>query len=383
MATRLSAESSPNHPAHDPLFAWRSGVQVRQVAPQAGRHTIHSYFNVCPESPDGRYVLYYASTTPEGYEGEIRVLERATGTETVLARGVHVEDAHRSACQQWAHGGKKAVFHDLRDGRWVVVAVDMETAGETILAFDRQLGFGSATEVWAPIIGCHWNPAGHNDLELVNVETGDIRTPVKIKQVAAECREWMSKEFGDREISIYAPVISPDGKRVFFKVAAASGNNDFQSPDASHREGKIVCDIESGRVLHQFTQWGHPSWHPDCKRIFEKGNILIDSQTGHSENCLPLTQSDHPSYSPMGDLFVTDGKVLSADNPKPGEWGIVVACPASNEYVIADRFDNSKGAKSWRKNHPHPVFSRDGRRIYFNVNKDEWTRLHVAEAAHG
>ena len=27
----------------------------------------------------------------------------------------------------------------------------------------------------------------------------------------------------------------------------------------------------------------------------------------------------------------------------------------------------------------HPVFSADGKRIYFNVNADKWTRLFVAE----
>jgi hypothetical protein len=47
---------------------------------------------------------------------------------------------------------------------------------------------------------------------------------------------------------------------------------------------------------------------------------------------------------------------------------------------VLHHFDNSRGARSWRKNHPHPIFSGDGRRIYFNVNEGEWTRLHVAEA---
>jgi hypothetical protein len=31
--------------------------------------------------------------------------------------------------------------------------------------------------------------------------------------------------------------------------------------------------------------------------------------------------------------------------------------------------------------HPHPVFSADGKRIYYNVSDGEFTRLHVAERA--
>ena len=31
--------------------------------------------------------------------------------------------------------------------------------------------------------------------------------------------------------------------------------------------------------------------------------------------------------------------------------------------------------------HPHPAFSPDGKRLYFNVSDGKWTRLHVAETS--
>jgi len=37
------------------------------------------------------------------------------------------------------------------------------------------------------------------------------------------------------------------------------------------------------------------------------------------------------------------------------------------------------GAASWRVSHPHPVFSADGQRIYFNKSNGEFTQLFVAE----
>jgi len=120
--------------ADDPLAGWRSGANVHPVTPHTDRHVIHAYFNACPESPDGRYVLYYTSTTPEGEEGDLRVLERATGSERVIARGIHCEDAHRAACQQWCNDGRTVVYHDNRDGRWFVLAIDLATGQEKILA---------------------------------------------------------------------------------------------------------------------------------------------------------------------------------------------------------------------------------------------------------
>ena len=47
--------------------------------------------------------------------------------------------------------------------------------------------------------------------------------------------------------------------------------------------------------------------------------------------------------------------------------------------MVLHTFDNSRGASTWRPNHPHPVFSADGQRIYYNVNEGPWTTLMVAE----
>ena len=188
----------------DPLAPWRD-VKPQPVAPHVDRHVIHAYFNTCPESPDGKYVLYYTSGTPEGEKGDIRILERATGKETILAQDITTEDAHRAACQQWSNGGKTVVYHDCRNGRWRVVAVDIETRKETVLAEDRQVGFGSPTGTSVAIYGCHWNPGPHRDLEIVNVVTGEIRTAVKVQDVVQEYKEYVEKTFKTTDISIFFP----------------------------------------------------------------------------------------------------------------------------------------------------------------------------------
>lgn len=367
--------------ADDPLAAWRAGVKVHPVAPEAKRHIIHSYFNASPESPDGKSVLYYTSTTREGEAGDLRIRDRSSGKETIIASDITTEDAHRAACQQWVNGGKTVVYHDCRAGQWCVVAVEVSTLKQTVLARDRQLGFGSSQGPWVPVYGCHWNPGPHRDLELIHVESGEIRKPVTVEQVVQAHGAWVQKTFGTKEISIFFPVMSPDGEKVFFKLSRPGGGTDFHSKKASFREGKVVYDLANEQFLRFIERWGHPSWDPTSQSIFEYGNYLLDVETGRTKRCSPSCISNHPSLAPDGRLFVTDGDVSKRPFGQPGFWAIAVGSVTKDDFVVLTTFDNTQGATSWRHNHPHPAFSADGKRIYYNVNDGPWTRLFVAEAA--
>lgn len=366
----------------DALDAWRGTVHVAPILPAGTAcHSIHSYFNANPESPDGRQVLFYRSTAADGDGGEICVVERASGRLRVLAQVQQVEDAHRAACQQWSDGGRCVAFHDLRNGHWQVLAVDLHDGSERLLAMDRQLGFGSPVVRQVPVYGCHWNPGPHRDLELVDVHNARVTVVARIADVAAAYPAWVQHEFGGADgLAVFFPVASPDGGRCFFKIAKGRGGDDFRGMDASHRQGKVVCDSTNGRILRLFTDWGHPSWAPAGDAILEKGQLLQAISDGSVRRIAPDgSPSDHPSLSPDGRLFVTDAHLVHHGGQR-GEWGIVVGSAKTGQHVIVHRFANHGGADSWRRSHPHPVFSADGRRIYFNVNDGAWTRLHVAEA---
>lgn len=365
----------------DSLAPWRSGVQVRAVSPQAEGHTIHSYFNTCPESPDGRRIVYFASTTADGHHGEIRIRHRATGTEKVLARDIHVEDAHRVACQQWVSNGRRVVFHGERNGQWIVTAVDVDSGHIRDLALGRLAGWGQPNGDLVPLYGPHWNPRSHRDLELLNVETGEIRTVLTMDAVQAAYHDAIANAFGDKPVSIFFPVLSPDSQRVFFKLATPAGG-DARSTAASTRLGLVCYSLAEQRPLYMNPRWGHPSWHPDSRTIVESRFSLFDSNDGSSRRIsgLPAPRGDHPSASPDGKLIVTD-TTMDVFGGDPKQWGVVVADTRGAGFVLLHQFDNSHGASSWRRSHPHPVFSPDGRRIYFNVSSGPWTQLFVAELA--
>ena len=375
----LALLASPALAADQPLDPWKTQVSIHQATPGDARHSIHSYFNTSPESPDGKWVLFYTSTTSKGHRGEVRIVERATGKERVLAEGINTEDAHRVACQQWVSKGKRVVFHKEQEGKWSVVAVDVETGKLQVLAEDRLSSWGQQQHDLVPIYGPHWNPGPHRDLELVNAMTGEIKTVLTADAVKAQYPAMITKAFGDRPFSIFFPVLSPDASRVFFKLASAAGG-DPRSGAASTRLGLVCYSLAEQRFLYQRDQWGHPSWHPNSKTIVETANLRFNSDDGSYTKVqgIPVCRGDHPSVSPDGRLVVTD-TTLNKFGGKESEWGIVLADARGNDFVILHRFDNSQRARSWRRSHPHPAWSADSKRLYFNVSATAWTQLFVAE----
>ena len=364
----------------DPLAPWRTGAAIHEVAPGAERHTVHAYFNTCPESPDGQRIVFFSSTTPDAQRGDICLRDRVTGVERVLVKDLGAEDAHRVACQQWASQGRRVVFHGERGGDWFVGAVDVESGRERVLAPGRLKGWGQPDADLVPIYGPHWNANALRDLELLNVETGEIRTGLTVAAVKAAYPDWFAKSFGEAPASIFFPILSPDLQRVFFKMATP-GNGDPRSKDASARQGIVCYSLAEQRFLYMRGKWGHPSWQPDSRTITETAFTLFDSNDGSYRRVpgLPVCRGDHPSISPDGKLYVTD-TTMDVFGGDAKDWGIVVADARGGEHVVIHRFDNSRGASSWRRSHPHPVFSADGRRIYFNVSATRWTQLHVADA---
>ncbi|MES2596544.1 MAG: hypothetical protein V4662_14460 [Verrucomicrobiota bacterium] len=368
--------------ADDPVAAWSSGVTIKPVSAIEGRHSIHSYYVANPESPDGKHVLFFTSQDPTGYVGEVRILERATGKETVLAENVHTEDAHRVACQQWLSGGKRVAFHEVIDKKWRVVVVDVATLEKTIVAEDHQVGFGRPEGDLLPMYGCHWNPGPYRDLEVWDASTGKTTTMAKIADVEAKYGAWLTKEFAGKPCSIFFPVISPDLKRVFFKIAAGNGGDNYMSKGASHRQGIVCYDSEKAACIWQRGQWGHPAWTPDSLHIFEVGNITMDIlKEGMSYTKLkdvPNLSGSHPSVSMDGKLMVTDG-LSEKVGGRANDWGIMVADMNGGKWVVLQSFEQNRGARSWRRNDPHPAFSADSKRIYYNTSDGPFTRLMVAE----
>jgi Tol biopolymer transport system component len=368
--------------AEDSLAKWRNGVNIHLVSKQAGRHSMHTYFTISPESPDGNWVLFYSSTTPEGERGEIVIANRRTGQERVIARNIATEDGHRVACQQWISNGKRVVFHNFEGNEPVVMVVDLDTGKQRTLARGRLVGFGQPKSDLVPIYPPHWiNAAGRKDLELLNVATGKIETIVTAEATLKAYPDRIKKVFGEKPITLFFPHLSPDLKRVLYKLSTPTAE-DFRSKEASFREMLVVYDMERSKFLFIRDRWGHPDWNPNSRDILNVPNVIDDSQTGqaHPIPGIPVLRGQHLSFSFDGKLFASDTSFVPEAPGRPGDWAVVAADVNGNNWVTLHKFDNSRGAKTWRVSHPHPAFSPDSKRIYFNVSSTEWTQLYVAES---
>ena len=354
--------------------------RLASATPRSQLHTIHGYYTGSPECPDGSSVLYYASATREGHEGDLRVRDRTTGVETVIAENIVAEDAHRVACQQWTCGGRRVVFQNQDQGSWVIGVHDLVTGCTSLAARDRHLGWGHASSHLVPLSGLHWDANSTCDLELLDLETGELRVALRAEAVRQQYPEWIQRVFGDRPISLYFGNLSPDGKRIFFKVAApAPQDGGSAGAGTSIRDGLLGYDLEANRFLFQHEKWGHPCWMPDSRHILNVRGAIIDSNDGSSRSLpnWPPISASHPSPSADAGQFVSDSGWNHVDDPHI--WEIVVGNLQDGSSEVVFHFKDGGGAKSWRPPHAHPVFSADGRRIYLNVSEEPYTQLHVLE----
>lgn len=138
----------------------------------------------------------------------------------------------------------------------------------------------------------------------------------------------------------------------------------------------IVTDADGSNVrfLQDFTH--HPHWSPDSSFAFavmaveragkpSQDICAFDLETGVASRLLANVASVHPTILP-------DGKTLIIDefhSPVPGQAQIVRWDLESAKKEVLVRCNHADYGHA-NGHHPHPVPSRDGRRIYFNAQDE-------------
>lgn len=355
--------------------------RIEPVWPARQVHSLHAYFNCCPESPDGQWVVLFVSDQPDAHVGDICIVHRDTGRCVKVDQEVHVEDAHRQAMQQWCANGHYLVYMKHHHNRWQVVRVDVKTLEKTVVFEGAQLFCGVPTKNDVPLYAMPWQPGEYRDLMLLDVCTGKVRTAVTLKQVLTDHASAVKKLFGQQvPDSIAYPVISPDGSRVFFKLSCV-GDGQYRSSQASLREGLFVYDLRTISPLGLYPSWGHPAWMPDSKHILRM-HVVIDTDTMQVRSIpwYPQQSNSHASPSPNGQQLVMD---VARDDftAKEYHWAVVVGDMTSQWQRVHTDIAPRHGTTSWRPAHPHPVFNADGSRLYFNANMGQWATLNVAQCS--
>ncbi|MHC4914796.1 MAG: TolB family protein [Planctomycetota bacterium] len=386
---------------------------VKCVTPDDGFY-IHNFFDVCPWSPSGRYLvcirLPFQDHPPEPDDrAEICVVDLEERT---------IEDLYATtawgmqtgAHQQWGRTDDVLYFNDKRDGLPTGVRFDLGTRTPEFLdgpiyhvapdetcavspAFGifnhLQLGY---TATLAPELDRKAAPGAPDDNGLwrVDLGTGEASLLYSFRQVYELIPE--KDAFEGYAFYGHYPQFNRQGTRVSYPVMALRAG---QPPRKT-----IVTSRPDGSELTMALRWQdyvaghHPCWHPDGERITM--NLVVPGEgmrfhifnwdgTGRRVLVPNVTGSGHPSVHPGGRFLLTDAyprETVARDDLVPIrlvdlERGTESA--ACWMWTMGQNPYPERNVNAVLRVDPHPAWSRDHTRACFTGAPDGRRQLYIVD----
>lgn len=333
--------------------------------------TIHAYYDLCPESPDGQWVTYFEFAGDVPGAGRV-IVARPDGSESRAIAEAPSGSAHNGALQQWAGDGH-VVFSSPGEGPATSAVVPV--------------GGGPPREVPGAVRMVH--PQGSLALAspgrpadavcLIDLERGQARRLLGVDDALAVHPE--ADRIEKPEVLIFMnSKWSPDGGR-FLTVFNNEGYR-RRHPELRRVKSLLVADAD-GSGLQYLKEFGHhPMWSPDGAFVHSYdrrdggGQDLVAQPLGGQEAQAMLRGAlgVHGTLSPGGQRLITD----VYDWPEAGRAAILRYDLTTGDYDVLVRValpDTTHRTGC----HPHPVFSRDRKRVYFNSTESGVPRLYAIE----
>lgn len=336
-----------------------------------GERAIHAYFDICPESPDGRWVTYCALDNSRR-QGWIMIADRDGAGQRHVGRSENCHN-HHGALQHWGGGPHSLLYIEATEPWYVSIIVDIYSEKRRRISApvrmahpQRPLALGHPQGAGS-ILPTEEDP----DPVLVyrsNLETGEVMSLVRFKEVCT--LHPLGAKLPEME-NLHAKHTkwSPDGQLLFFVLSNEPHDRTGRIPRV---KSLFVCNA-IGENLRYLSDFGHhPMWMPDSQAIYAYERV---SRTRQVQRLFPIAggstkQRDidmprgvHASIGPnqrwmVTDAFFEDYAAIYLFDAATARKRCLVQFPCSD-------FSHATGV------HPHPVWSRDGRRIYFNVPVDK------------
>lgn len=340
----------------------KTGHTIQQLTDNKNIESKHNYYDVCPWSSDGKYILF-SSAVPEevvaAYKvtlstenGAVCIMDTQSGEISTIAEG-GLYNTHNGTFPIW-HPSRNLVYY--RRKRGLVGIVDIDEGTEiTIKGSARQISPDGNTLVSTP-----------NEVQLgdelgiytMKSDGSDFRCIANMERIYEETPN--RDEFDLKEMTISNTKWSPDGRHILVAMTVSS------KPQV-HRSIYIVSsDGSSVRWLSYFAH--HHSWSLGGKQVLfndwhestgadEDRTVrmhLINFDGSGKRVVIDEPMGSHPLMDPTGRMI--------SDYDDDGIY-VVHVKEKRVERLAAYRNDYDR---SHHGTQPHCVWNKDGTQLLYN-----------------
>lgn len=393
-----------------------NAVPVQRVTPDDGEY-IHTYYDVCPWSPSGRYV----AATKLPYSDRYPVVGDAAEVCVIDLKERTIQTVYKTKCWgfqtganlNWGGTDRYLYTNDIAGGVAVCTRLDLDR-GEVKLysgpAYNvapddscaigfplelmdaTQLGYGAPSK--DPLQPPKLPPGASKSQGLwrTDLRTGEKRLLVSLAQLAARVSEpplwdggtwylWHSKHnnAGNRILQI--------SRTLFPKGQGASNTLVF----TFNIDGSDIQLLPSKPVWG--TNGGHPNWHADNKHVIR--NLAVGGKTrfcqwlidGSNFRLLSetLEGGGHPRIEPVGRYLVTD----TFEHDGKRQWVIIRFIDLRQDreqricrFPTVDRTILKGDLAVVRRLDGHPSWDRGFKNVIFQAAPNGNRQLYVADVSH-
>lgn len=354
---------------------------VEKFTPDDGFEYLFGYYDKCPWSDDGKYLLALkvksaAAEADSAKPAEIVRINVETKAVEVLAT-THAWNVQQGCMAQWLTN-TEILFNDFRDGRYCAVVLDLTTKAERLLDMavyamspDRRTalsldfsrlhrlrpgyGYANIAETTSnekcPDAPCIWK---------MDIATGKAQPLLKYTDFSSfESRAEMT----DAEHKVNHLMISPDGTRFMVLHRWFLNGVKYTRLVTCGMDGTDMYNLSDDDFV------SHCCWKNDQeilsylnKKDGGKGYYLMKDKSQVYERCWPsLAMDGHPTYSYDGSKVVTD------TYPDRRRIQSLYVMTGKRVKRIARVFSPFRYGGDTRCD-LHPRWSRDGSKICFDAS---------------
>lgn len=363
-----------------PKFKWEGNVSV--VTPQDGYEYLFGYYDKCPWSEDGRYLLALkvknaSAAADSTVPAEIVRIDLHNGNACEVLTKTNCWNVQQGCMAQWMDDNT-ILYNDFRNGRYCSVVLNLQDRSERIIGMPvYTVSADKKTALTLDFARLHRLRPGYGYANLTDASKGNLCPDEpciwKIDLGSGEVQPLLSyrdfagfeprPEMDGAEHKVNHLMISPDGNR--FMVL----HRWFQNKVKYTR--LVTCNMDGSDMynLSDDDFVSHCCWKNDReiisylnKKDGGKGYYRLVDRTRNYERLWPqLAMDGHPTFSPDGTCVVTD------TYPNRRRIQSLFVMNGKRVKRIARVFSPFKYGGDTRCD-LHPRWSRDGSQVCFDAS---------------